>query len=122
MRRDFTYVDDIVEAIVRLVPKAPEGNPTWSGGNPDPATSYAPWRVFNIGNSSPVELMYVVEQIEQALGKKAVKEFLPMQPGDVPATYADVADLEAAVGFRPETTIEDGIGCFIAWFKDYHGA
>ena len=122
MRRDFTYVDDIVEAIVRLVPQAPAGNPAWSGDSPDPATSYAPWRVFNIGNSSPVELMYVVEQIERSLGKKAVKEFLPMQPGDVPATYADVADLEAAVGFRPETTIEDGIGRFIAWFKEYHAA
>ncbi len=122
MLRDFTYVDDIVEAIVRLIPKAPAGNPAWSGDSPDPATSYAPWRVFNIGNSSPVELMYVVEQIECSLGKKAIKEFLPMQPGDVPATYADVADLEAAVDFRPQTTIEDGISRFIAWFKDYHGA
>ncbi len=121
MRRDFTYVDDIVEAIVRLVPKAPAGNPRWSGDAPDPATSYAPWRVFNIGNSSPVELMHVVEQIELAIGRKAIKEYLPMQPGDVPATYADVADLEAEVGFRPETTIEDGIGRFIAWYKDYHG-
>lgn len=121
MRRDFTYVDDIVEAIVRLVPKAPAGNPQWSGDAPDPATSYAPWRVFNIGNSSPVELMHVVEQIEHAIGRKAIKEYLPMQPGDVPATYADIADLEAAVDFRPETTIEDGIGRFIAWYKDYHG-
>lgn len=120
MLRDFTYVDDIVEAIVRLVPKAPQGNSRWSGDKPDPAISYAPWRVFNIGNSSPVELMHVVAQIEKAIGKEAIKEFMPMQPGDVPATYADVSDLEAEVDFRPRTSIEDGIGRFIAWYRDYH--
>ena len=120
MRRDFTYVDDVSEAIVRLIPKAPKGDPSWSGDIPNPATSFAPWRVFNIGNSSPVELMYLVECMEKAIGKTAVKEFLPMQPGDVPATYADVRDLNLEIGFQPRTTIEDGIGRFIAWFRDYH--
>ncbi len=120
MLRDFTYVADIVEAIRRLVPKPPAGNPAWSGDHPDPATSRAPWRVYNIGNSSPVELMTVVTLMEKALGRDAIKEFLPMQPGDVPATYADVADLEREVDFRPSTSIEDGIGRFIAWYRSYH--
>lgn len=120
MRRDFTYVDDIVEAIERLVPRPATGNPDWSGDTPDPATSKAPWRVFNIGNSSPVELMHVVGLIEKAMGREAKKEFLPLQPGDVPATYADVADLERAVDFKPKTSIEDGIDRFIHWFKQYH--
>lgn len=120
MRRDFTFVDDIVEAIIRLIPKPPQGNPDWSGDQPDPATSYAPWRVFNIGNSSPVELMHVVNLIEKAMGKDAIKQYLPLQAGDVPATYADVRDLAAEVDFQPRTSIEDGIARFIAWYRDYH--
>jgi UDP-glucuronate 4-epimerase len=120
MLRDFTYVDDIVEAIGRLVPKPPAGNPAWSGDHPDPATSRAPWRVYNIGNSSPVQLMTVVSLMEKALGREAIKQFLPMQQGDVPATYADVADLERDVDFKPSTSIEDGINRFIAWYRSYH--
>jgi UDP-glucuronate 4-epimerase len=120
MRRDFTYVDDIVEAIVRLIRTVPKGNPNWSGDAPDPATSYAPWRIYNIGNSSPVELMYVVGLLEAATGKSAVKEFEPMQPGDVPATYADVDDLVATVDFRPRTAIEDGVASFVGWYRGYH--
>jgi UDP-glucuronate 4-epimerase len=120
MRRDFTYVDDIVEAIVRLVPQVPAGDPNWSGNQPNPATSCAPWRVYNIGNSSPVELMEVVRLLEVAIGKEAVKQFEPMQPGDVPATYADVDDLVAMVGFQPRTSIEEGVNRFIAWYREYH--
>ena len=121
MRRDFTYVDDIVEAIERLVPRPAQGNPDWNSNAPDPATSRAPWRVFNIGNSSPVELMHVVGLMERAMGKTARKELLPMQPGDVPATYAEVADLEREVDFKPRTSIEDGVARFVHWFKQYHG-
>ncbi len=119
MRRDFTYVDDIVEAIVRLIDKPAARNPDWSGDDPDPATSLAPWRVYNIGNNDPVEVTRVVALIEQELGRKAQRELLPMQPGDVPETYADVAALEAAVGFKPATSIEDGVRRFITWFRDY---
>jgi len=120
MRRDFTYVDDVVESVVRLVDKPAVPNPEWSGDNPDPASSAAPWRVFNIGNSRSVELMDVVALIEQALGRKAKRELLPMQPGDVPDTFADVAALERAVGFRPKTPISDGIGRFVEWYRAYH--
>jgi UDP-glucuronate 4-epimerase len=120
MRRDFTHVDDIVEAIIRLVKKKPEGNPEWSGDRPDPATSYAPWRVYNIGNSSPVQVIKVVNLLEAATGKKATIQFEPMQPGDVPATYADVDDLAAAVHFQPRTSIEEGIASFVSWYRDYH--
>jgi UDP-glucuronate 4-epimerase len=119
MRRDFTYIDDIVEAVVRLVDRPAAGNPQWSGGDPDPATSRAPWRLYNIGNNAPVELMHLVHLMEEALGRKAERELLPMQPGDVPETCADVAALEAAVGFKPKTSIEDGVRQFIAWFRDY---
>src|ERR1700726_4012665 len=101
MRRDFTYVDDVVESVVRLIDKPPTGDPAWSGETPDPASSRAPWRVYNIGNNRPVAVTEVVRLIEQAVGKPAIRELLPMQPGDVPQTYADVADLERAVGFRP---------------------
>jgi UDP-glucuronate 4-epimerase len=119
MRRDFTYVDDVVEAVMRLVSRLPAPNPAWSGDAPDPATSQAPWHVYNIGNSEPVEVTEVVRLIEQAIGKPAVRELLPMQPGDVRETYADVADLERAVGFRPKTPIGVGVRRFVDWFRSY---
>jgi UDP-glucuronate 4-epimerase len=119
MRRDFTYVDDVVEAVVRLVPQPPAPNPAWSGEAPDPATSLAPWHVYNIGNSKPVEVTEVVRLIEEAVGKPATREFLPMQPGDVPETCADVGDLEHAVGFRPNTPIGEGIRRFVDWFLHF---
>jgi UDP-glucuronate 4-epimerase len=120
MRRDFTYVDDIVESIVRLVDRAPAPDPNFSGDAPDPGTSSAPWRVYNIGNNNPVELLEVVRLLEEALGVKAKRELLPMQPGDVPATYADVDDLMREVDFKPSTPIGEGIKRFVAWFRDYH--
>ena len=120
MRRDFTYVDDIVESIVRLIERAPAPDPTWSGEAPDPGSSSAPWRVYNIGNNNPVELLEVVRLIEESIGIKAKRELLPMQPGDVPATYADIDDLMREVDFRPATPIGEGIKHFIAWFRDYH--
>jgi UDP-glucuronate 4-epimerase len=120
MRRDFTFVDDVVEAIVRLIDKPPRGNPAWSGEAPDPASSRAPWVVYNIGNNNPVEVTEVVRLIEEAVGRKAVREHLPMQPGDVPATYADVSPLEALVGFRPSTPIGEGVRRFVAWYDVYH--
>ena len=119
MRRDFTYVDDVVEAVVRLVPRPPTANPAWSTEAAGPARSRAAWQVYNIGNSSPVEILEVVRLIEQATGKSAVRELLPMQPGDVPETYADVSDLEHAVGFRPRTPIADGIARFVKWFREF---
>jgi UDP-glucuronate 4-epimerase len=122
MRRDFTYVDDIVESIVRLIARAPAPNPAWSGEKPDPGSSDAPWRVYNIGNNEPVELLEVVRLMEEALGIKAKRELLPMQPGDVPATYADVDDLIREADFRPATPIGEGIRRFIGWFRDYHQA
>lgn len=120
MKRDFTYVDDIVEGIVKLLPEAPVGNKSWSGDNPDPDTSFAPYRVFNIGNNKPVELMRFIEILEDKLGKKAVKNFMPIQPGDVPETYADIEALEKAVDFRPSTFIEEGIGNFVDWYLEYY--
>jgi UDP-glucuronate 4-epimerase len=120
MRRDFTYIDDVVEAVVRLIPRPPASNPVWSGDGPDPATSRSPWHVYNIGNSQPVEVTEVVRLIEQAVGKPAVRELLPMHPGDVPETCADTADLERAVGFRPSTPIEQGVRHFIEWLHCYH--
>ena len=122
MRRDFTYVDDVVEAVVRLVDHIPAGNPQWSATAPDPGSSAAPWRVYNIGNNQPVELLHVVELLEQALGRVASKELLPMQPGDVPSTYADVGDLMREIGFRPSTSIEDGVARFADWYRSYRGA
>src|SRR5437660_917129 len=119
MRRDFTYIDDAVEAVVRLIEQPPAGNPEWSGEAPDPATSRAPWRVYNIGNSRPVEVTQVVGLIEHALGKEAIRELAPMQPGDLPETRADVADLAAEVGFAPDTPIGEGVGRFVAWYRDY---
>jgi len=120
MRRDFTYVDDIVESIVRLIPSVPKPNLTWDGINPDPATSFAPYRMFNIGNNQPVELMRFIEVIEEKLGKKAVKNLLPLQGGDVPETYADVEDLIQTVNFKPTTSIEKGVGKFIDWYLEYY--
>jgi len=120
MKRDFTYIDDIVDGVIKLIPTTPESNPNWNGHNPDSATSFAPYKLFNIGNNQPVELMKFIEVIENKLGKKAIKNFMPIQPGDVPATYADVTDLINVVGFKPSTPIEEGIGKFIDWFKDYY--
>lgn len=120
MRRDFTYVDDIVEAIARLIPKPPTGNPEWNGMKPDPASSFAPYRLFNIGNNNPVELTRFIDVIEEKLGRKATRNNMEIQDGDVPETYADVEDLMRAVDFRPSTTIEDGVGRFIDWYKDYY--
>ena len=122
MQRDFTFVDDVVESLVRLIDKPAQPNPQWSGAKPDPATSAAPWKVYNIGNNNPEHLLRVVELLEQELGRKAIRDLQPMQPGDVPATYADVEDLMRDVGFRPSTSIEDGIKRFISWFRDYHRA
>jgi len=120
MRRDFTYIDDAIEAVVRLIRRPPAPNPSWSGDAPDPATSRAPWHVYNIGNSRPVEVTEVVRLIEEAIGKPAKRELLPMQPGDVAQTYADVADLERAVGFRPKTPIDEGVHRFVEWLRNYN--
>ena len=117
--RDFTYIDDIVEGIVRVADTPARPDPDWDGANPDPATSKAPYRVYNIGNNNPVPLMDYIGAIETALGKKAEINFLPLQAGDVPETYADITALEKAVGFRPQTSIETGIGRFIEWYRDY---
>jgi UDP-glucuronate 4-epimerase len=120
MRRDFTYVDDVTEAVVRLIDRAPVPDPAWSGAAPDPATSYAPWRIYNIGNNRAVEVERVVELLEAEFGRKAVKELVPMQPGDVAETCADVDDLMREVSFRPATPIEEGIRRFAAWYRTYH--
>ncbi|HEY0981414.1 NAD-dependent epimerase [Schlesneria sp.] len=120
MRRDFTYIDDIVQGIIRVTDRIPTGNPEWSGAHPDPATSRAPYRIYNIGNNQPVELMHLIETLEQSLGMTARKNFLPMQAGDVPATYADVDDLTRDVGFRPRTPIETGVDRFVKWYRAYH--
>jgi UDP-glucuronate 4-epimerase len=120
MKRDFTYVDDIVESIARLIPKIPQPDPQWSGMNPDPSSSFAPYRVYNIGNNTPVELLKFIEVIEAKTGKKATKNFLPIQDGDVPETYADVEDLMREVDFKPSTDIETGVGKFIDWYREYY--
>lgn len=120
MRRDFTYVDDLVESIVRLLPKVAKPNKDWNGLEPDPSTSFAPYRLFNIGNSSTVELIRYIEIIEEKLGKKAIKNLLPMQEGDVPDALADVDALQAATDFKPSTPIEVGVGKFIDWYLDYY--
>ncbi|MBJ6725941.1 NAD-dependent epimerase [Geomesophilobacter sediminis] len=121
MKRDFTYVGDIVEGVVRVIGRVPAGSPGWSGADPDPGTSFAPYRIYNIGNNQPVELLRFIEVLEQALGKEAKKNLLPLQAGDVPETYADVDDLTAEVGFRPATSIEEGVGQFVAWYREYYG-
>lgn len=121
MQRDFTYIDDVVEGVVRVMQKPPQGDSNWDAYNPDPSTSKAPYKVYNIGNNRPVELMTFIEVIEKALGKQAEKNMLPMQPGDVPATYADVDDLMRDVGFKPATPIEVGIQRFVEWYREYYG-
>ena len=121
MRRDFTYIDDIVEGVIRVVDRIPQPDPLWHGDNPDSAVSYAPYRLYNIGNHNPVELMKFIEVLESCLGKKAEKNLMPIQAGDVPATYADVDDLIRDVGFKPATPIEVGIARFVEWYKDYYG-
>jgi len=120
MKRDFTYIDDVIEGIVRVVDYIPCPDPFWNPERPDPATSSAPYRVYNIGNNQPVELGRFIEVLEECLGKIAEKKFLPMQPGDVPLTYADVTDLADAVGFSPGTSIEDGIARFVDWYREYY--
>jgi len=122
MIRDFTYIDDIVEGVIRVIDNVAAPDPTWSGDAPDPARSFAPYRVFNIGNNRPVPLLDFIGALEEALGRKAKMQLLPMQPGDVPSTMADVTELESAVGFRPATTVREGIGRFVAWYKEYYGA
>ncbi len=119
MQRDFTYIDDIIEGVVRVMDKIPEPNPQWNGDKPDVATSYAPYKLYNIGNNNPVELMYFIEVLESCLGKKAKKNLLPIQQGDVPATYADIDDLVRDVDFKPSTPIETGIKHFVEWYKVY---
>jgi len=120
MRRDFTYVDDIVEGVVRTLDRPAEPNPQWSGDSPDPGTSSAPSRVYNIGNHQPVELLRFIEVLEEAVGKKAEKRLLPLQPGDVPATYADIDDLARDVGFKPATPIEVGVPRFVQWYREFY--
>ena len=120
MRRDFTYIDDIVEGIVRTADRVAAPNPDYSSEVPDPGTSSAPYRVYNIGNNNPVELMDMIGTLERVLGQKAEKRMLPLQPGDVPATWADVDDLTRDVGFKPSTPIEDGIRRFVAWYREYY--
>ncbi|MCU0635039.1 MAG: NAD-dependent epimerase [Gemmatimonadaceae bacterium] len=119
MQRDFTYVDDIAEGVVRASDRVAAGHPAWSGEAPDPATSRAPYRLYNIGNNSPVPLLRLIEVLEGHLGRTAVKRLLPMQAGDVPATYADVDDLVRDTGFKPATSVEEGVGRFVAWYREY---
>jgi UDP-glucuronate 4-epimerase len=120
MQRDFTYIDDIIEGVVRVMVRLPEPNSAWRGDNPDPGTSYAPYRIYNIGNNNPVALLQFIEEIENALQHKAKKIFLDLQPGDVVATYADVDDLSADVGFKPQTPIASGIQQFVEWYRQYY--
>lgn len=120
MKRDFTYIDDIVEGVVRVIDRPPAGDPAWDAAHPDPSGSRAPYKVYNIGNSSPVRLLDFIEAIEEALGKRAEKNLLPLQPGDVPATWADVEDLTADLGYRPATPIRDGVARFVRWYREYY--
>ena len=121
MQRDFTYIDDIIEGVFRVMAKLATPNSNWRGDDPDPGTSYAPYKIYNIGNNQPVDLLEFIGVIENVLGRKAHKEFLELQPGDVPATYADVDDLTADVGFKPATPITTGIEKFIEWYRGYYG-
>ncbi|HEX3304169.1 MAG TPA: protein CapI, partial [Thermomicrobiales bacterium] len=120
-RQDFTYIDDIVKGITRVLDRPARPNLEWRGDTPNPASSTAPYRLYNIGNHQPVELLYLVELLEKALRRKARMNLLPMQPGDVEDTVADVAALEREVGFAPSTPIEEGVARFVAWYRDYHG-
>ena len=120
MRRDFTYIDDITEAVIRVADRVPEANAAWDGASPDPGTSKAPYRLYNIGNHTPVPLMTLIASLEKAIGKEAKKNLLPMQAGDVPETFADVEDLARDIGFQPSTSIDDGVRRFVAWYRDYY--
>jgi UDP-glucuronate 4-epimerase len=119
-RRDFTYIDDIVEGVIRTLDMIAEPNPNWSGDKPDSATSMAPYRLYNIGNNNPVELKHYIAVLEDCLGKKAVQNLLPLQPGDVPDTYANIEDLVEDTGYKPETTVEEGIANFVKWYREYY--
>jgi UDP-glucuronate 4-epimerase len=121
-RRDFTYIDDIVTGVTKVVDKSAQANPDWSSKKPDPGTSTAPYRVYNIGNNTPVHLLHFIEMLEEAIGKKAIKNFLPMQPGDVPDTYADVSDLIAEFDYKPNTPLEVGVNAFVKWYKEMYKA
>jgi len=120
MKRDFTYIDDIVEGIFRVMKSIPQANTEWSGENPDPESSPAPYKIYNIGNNSPVGLMDFIHAIEEKLGKQAEKNFMPLQPGDVPATWADVTPLIEELGYTPKTKIKEGVGKFIDWYRWYY--
>jgi UDP-glucuronate 4-epimerase len=120
MERDFTYVDDIAEGVVRVLDVVPTPDESVDMLRPDPAVSYAPYRLYNIGNNRPVQLTAFIETLERALGRSAIKNFVPMQPGDVPATYADIEELRDAIGFAPSTPLEEGIRRYVAWFREYY--
>jgi UDP-glucuronate 4-epimerase len=122
MHRDFTYVDDIVEGVFRVLDRPATPNLAWRGDAPDPASSRAPYRLYNIGNHAPVEILHLISVLEECLGKKAIKNLLPMQPGDIPLTSADASDLTADTGFTPATAIEIGVGKFVEWYRGYYGA
>jgi UDP-glucuronate 4-epimerase len=119
MKRDFTYVDDIVTGVVKVLDNPPRGNPDWSGKEPDPSCSISPYKIYNIGNNSPVNLLDFIDAIEKSLGKKAIKNYMPMQPGDVPATWADVSDLISDLGYSPSVNVREGVQRFVDWYKDY---
>jgi len=119
-RRDFTYIADIVEGVVRVIDKPAQANASWASDNPDPGTSLAPYRVYNIGNNNPVNLLAFIETLEKCLGKQAIKNLLPLQPGDVPDTYADVSDLVSDLGYKPGTSLETGIGNFVEWYRNFY--
>ena len=121
MLRDFTYIDDIVEGISRMVKQPAQANPNWDGDQPDPATSYAPYRIYNIGNNSPVKLMDFIDEIEKQLGIPAIKNLMPIQPGDVPSTYADTSALQQDFGYKPNTSIATGVKNFVEWYRKYYG-
>jgi UDP-glucuronate 4-epimerase len=121
MQRDFTYIDDIVEGVIRVMNQVPEPNPQWNSAEPDPGSSRAPYRVYNIGNNQPVALMDMIKTLEDCLGRAAIKKFLPMQAGDVPATFADINQLQRDLGFQPQTSIEVGVKKFVEWYRKYHG-
>lgn len=120
MQRDFTYIDDIIEGVVRIMGRVPEADPNWRGENPDPGSSYTRYKIYNIGNNNPVQLNHFIEVIEHALGKTAEKEYIDLQPGDVPATYADVDDLIKDVGFKPSTPLKEGIQRYVEWYRAYY--
>jgi len=120
MKRDFTYIDDIVEGVFRVMKKIPEGNSDWDGSSPDPGTSFAPYKLYNIGHNKPVDLLVFISVLEEELEKKAEKKLLPLQSGDVPETYADISDLMNDVGYRPETDIRDGMKMFVKWYRQYY--